>query len=310
MVLTQHERHPMPRPSLVLVLVAFAFGTSVAQAQLPSLRRKVKDAGRQAVTGQPTEQHRPPPNFDARMLELNPQVVARLIKGLEARGTMRGAGGQTAAELRQRSSANSEEAASINNQHSDDRSDWVNANGEAENCVSGELNNAEQRHQQEMQQRFMGMTGVNTPEKTKFMQDWTAMSQEAQQAVMSNDTAAGRRARDKMNKLMGIDARADSAKARATCHVPAMPAWMRRADSLAAISDTLLVRARAAEGAASAGAARAAEMTPEQFAMAAERAEGFVALKAAGNVGSGWVFTPIEEQALTARLVDLKKYFG
>ena len=44
--------------------------------------------------------------------------------------------------------------------------------------------------------------------------------------------------------------------------------------------------------------------------MAAERAEGFVTLKAAGNVGSGWVFTPIEEQALTARLVDLKKYFG
>src|SRR5882762_7669099 len=265
MVLTPHEGHAMPRPFLVLIVVAFALGTSVAQAQIPNLRRKAKEAGRQAVTGQQAQQHRPPPKFDATMLELNPQVVARLIKGLEARGTMRGAGGQTAAELRQRSSANSEEAASINNQHSDDRSEWVNANGEAENCMSGELNNAEQRHQQEMQQRFMGMTGVNTPEKTKFMQDWTAMSQEAQQAVMSNDTAAGRRARDKMNKLMGIDARADSVRARAKCHVPPMPAWMRRADSLAAISDTLLVRARGVEGVACAGAARAAEMTPAQF---------------------------------------------
>jgi len=113
-----------------------------------------------------------------------------------------------------------------------------------------------------------------------------------------------------MNKLMGVDAHADSAKARATCHAPAVPAWMRRADSLAAISDTLVVRARGVEGAGNAVAARAAEMTPDQFAMAAERAEGFVALQAAGNVGSGWVFTPIEEQALTARLVDLKKYFG
>jgi hypothetical protein len=298
---------PLPRPSLVLVLMAFALGTSVAQAQLPGLRRKVRDAGRQAVTGQP---RRPPPQFDNQMLELNPQVVARLIKGLETRGTMRGAGGQTAAELRQRSSANSEEAANLNNQHSDDRSAWVNANGEAENCVSEDLNDAEQRHTQEMQQRFMGMTGVNTPEKTKFMQDWTAMSQEVQQAVAANDTAAMRRARDKMNKLMGIDARADSAKARAKCHVPAIPAWMRRADSLAAISDTLLVRARGAEGAASAAAARAAEMTPSQFAMAAERAEGFVALRASGNVGSGYVFTAIEEQALTARIVDLKKYLG
>ena len=223
---------------------------------------------------------------------------------------MRGAGGQTAAELRRRSSAASEEAANLNNQHSDDRAEWMNANGAAENCVSEELNNVEQRHEQEMQQRFVGMTGVNTPEKMKFMQDWTAATQEVQQAAMAHDTAAMRRAQEKMNKLMGVDARADSAKARATCHVPAMPAWMRRADSLATISDTLIARARAAEGAASAAAADAAEMTPEQFAMAAERAEGFVALQRPGNVGSGWVFTTIEEQALSARLVDLKKYLG
>jgi len=108
----------------------------------------------------------------------------------------------------------------MNNQHSDDRAQWVNANGAAENCVSEELNNAEQRHSQEMQQRFMGMTGVNTPEKMKLMQDWVAASQEAQQAAMANDTAARRRAQEKMNKLMGVDARADSAKARATCMCP------------------------------------------------------------------------------------------
>jgi hypothetical protein len=301
----------MPRPSLVLALSALALATSVAQAQIPSLRRKAKEAGRQAITGQPAEQQRrPPPKFDNTMLELNPQVVARLITGLETRSRMRGTGGQTAAELRRRSSAASEEAATINNQHSDDRADWVNANGAAENCVSEELNNVEQRHAQEMQQRFMGMTGVNTADKMKLMQDWTAASQEAQQAAMANDTAGMRRAQEKMNKLMGVDARADSAKARAACHVPAVPAWMRRADSLAAISDTLAVRARGAEVAGNAAAARAAEMTPEQFAMAAERAEGFVGLKAAGNVGSGWVFTHIEEEALTARLVDLKKYFA
>jgi hypothetical protein len=297
----------MPRPSLVLALTAFALSTSVAQGQIPNLRRKA----RQAITGQPTDQQRrPPPKFDNTMLELSPQVVARLIRGLETRSTMHGDGGQTAAELRKRSSAASEEAANINNQHSDDRAQWVNANGEAESCVSDELDNVEQRHSQEMQQRFMGMTGVNTPEKTKFMQDWAAAGQEAQRAAMANDTAAMRRAQEKMNKLMGVDARADSAKARAACHVPAVPAWMRRADSLAAISDTLAVRARAAEGAGNAAAARAAEMTSEQFAMAAERAEGFVGLQAAGNVGSGWVFSPVEQQALTARLVDLKKYFG
>jgi len=300
----------MARPSLVIALAALAFGTSVAQAQLPSIRRKVKDAGRQAVTGQQAQQRRAPPKFDNTILELNPQVVARLIKGLEARSTMRGAGGLTAAELRRRSSAADEEARTINDQHSDDRANWVNASGAAENCMSDELRKMDQQHSQAMQQRMMGMTGVNTAEKMKFMQDWVAASQEAQQAAAANDSAAMRRAQEKVNKLMGVDPRADSAGARATCHVPAMPAWMRRADSLAAISDTLLVRARDAEGAANAAAARTAEMTPEQFGMAAERAEGFVALQEAGNVGSGYVYTPIEEQALSARLPELKKYFG
>lgn len=299
----------MHRPSMIIALAALALASSVAQAQIPGIRRKVRDAGRQAVTGQ-RPQRGAPPQFDNTMLELNPQVVARLLKGLEARSTMRGAGGLTAAELRRRSSAADEEARAINEQHGDDRAHWVEANSTAESCMSDELGKLDEQHSQAMQQRMMGMTGVNTAEKMKFMQDWTAASQEAQQAIAANDTTAMRRAQEKLNKLMGVDARADTAKARATCHVPAMPAWMRRADSLAAISDTLLVRARDAEGAAAGAAARAAEMTPAQFAMASERAEAFVALQNAGNVGSGYVYSPIEEQALTARLPDLKKYFG
>ena len=296
----------MPRPSMMIALAALALA-SVAQAQIGGIRRKVRDAGRQAVTGQ---QRRPPPQFDNTMLELNPEVVARLIKGLEARSTARGAGGQTAAQLRTRSSAASEEAANINNQHSDDRAHWVDANNTAESCVSDELSKANEQHMQAMQQRFMGMTGVNTPEKMQFMQDWTATGQELQQAAAANDTAGLRRAQEKLNKLMGVDARADTAKARATCHVTPMPAWMRRADSLAAISDTLLVRARVVEDSSRAVGSGAAGMTPAQFAMAAERAEGFVAIQKPGNVGSGYVFSSIEEQALSARLVDLKKYFG
>lgn len=299
----------MPRPCMLVLLTAFAFGTSVARAQLPHIPRKPKDAVR-AVTGQQDQQHRPPPKFDDTILELNPQVVSRLLSGLEARSTARGAGGLTAGELRKRSTAASDEAANLNGQHSDDRAQWVSANDAAENCLSEQISSSGQRHAQEMQQRMMGMTGVNTAEKQKFITDWAAAGQEAQQAAASNDTAAMRRAQDKMNKLMGIDPKADSAKARAACHVPAVPAWMRRADSLAAFSDTLAVRARDAEAAGNAAAAHAAEMTPQQFAMAAERAEGFVALKASGNVGSGYVFSSTEEQALSARLNDLKKYFG
>jgi hypothetical protein len=299
----------MPRPSIALTLIAFALSASIAQAQLPNLGRKAKDAGQRAVTGQPS-QRKPPPKFDNTVIELNPQVVARLISGLEARSTSRGAGGLTAAEMRQRSSVAAEEATTLNDQHSDDRASWTDANSNAENCVGEELSKAEQRHSEAMQQRMMGMTGPLTAEKQKFMQDYGAAATELQQASLANDTAGIRRATEKMNKVMGVDPRADSAKARATCRVPPVPAWMRRADSLTALSNTLLERARDAEDAGNAAAARAAGMTPEQFAMAAERAEGFVRARDAGNVGSGYVFTKTEEQALTARLVDLKKHFG
>ena len=299
----------MPRASLIVALTAIVVGTTVAQAQIPNLRRRAKDAAR-AATGQQTDQRRPPPKFDNTILELNPQVVARLLKGLEARSTARGAGGLTAGELRRRSSAASDEAANLNNQHSDDRAAWIDANNNAESCMSDELGKSEERHTQAMQQRMMAMAGVNTPEKTKFMQDYAAASQEIQQAAASNDSAGLRRSREKMNRLLGIDAHADTVKARATCRVPPIPPWMRRADSLAAISDTLLVRARVAEDSARVSAAGAAGMTQAQFAMAAERAEGFVRLQDCATVGSGYVFTPLEADALRARLADLKKYFG
>ncbi len=299
----------MSRSAIVFALAALALGTSVSQAQLPSLRRKVKDAGRQAVTGQ-QDPNRPPPKFDATIIELNPGVVARLIKGLEARSTARGRGGQTAGELRRRGAAASDEAASLNNQHSDDRARWIDASGAAENCVSEQLSHASERHQQEMQQRFAGMAGGNSADMAKFMQDYAVVSQEMQQAAASGDSAAIRRAQAKVNRLMGVDAHGDTVKARAACHVPAVPAWMRRADSLSALGDTLVVWARNAEDSARVTAAGAAGMSQSQFAMAAERAEAFVRLQDSGNVGSGYVYTRTEEDALRARLVELKKYFG
>ena len=294
----------MLRPSLLIALTAFALDASIVQAQLPNVRRKVRDAGRQAVTGQEAQQRRPPPKFDNTILELNPQVVARLIKGLELRSTARGAGGLTIGELRRRASAAGDEAAQLYNDNSDDRVRWMDTNRTAETCMSDELDKMKEQRSQAMQQRMM--SGANPADAMRFLE----VSQEMQQAAAANDSAALQRAQDKMNKLLGFDPRADSAKARATCHVPPMPAWMRRADSLAARSDTLYRQARVAEDSAADAAARVAEMTPVQFAMAAERAEGFVVIQRSGFVGSGYVYTPIEEQALSARLADLRRHFG
>lgn len=298
--------------SMLVAVVALAAMTAPAQGQFGNLRRKAKDKATQAVTGQPpTATSAAALKFDDTMLELNAQIVARLIKGLEVRSRMRGPGGLTAAQLRERGSTLADEANTLNNEHGNERFEYNNKKGEAENCVSEKVGEYNNQHNAELQRRIMGMTGVNTPEKMAFMQEYMAIAQEQAQAMQNpQDTATINRLAARQNKLLGIDPKADSVKARGLCNVPPAPPWMRRADSLAAWSDSLYARARAAEAQARDASARAAEMTPEQFAMALERAEGFVA--STGQVASHtlWLYSPVEKDALTVQLAVLRRYLG
>ena len=300
----------MPRPAIVFLITVLALGASAANAQVPGLRR-ARDAAARRVTGQPADPNCVVTKFDGTTLELDAQVVARLLRGLEARSKIAGPGGQTATQLRDRAATVHEAARELNDAHGNERFEFTNKKGEADNCVTQQLGRVGEQHAQEMQQRFIGMTGVNTPEKTKFMQDYMAASTEAQQASAAGDTAGMRRASEKINKLFGWDAQSDSAKARAACHVPATPAWMTRADSLVNLSNALYDSARVVEVSGNAAAGRAAEMTPEQFRIAAERAEMFLAATK-GGAGAVWLcpFSEDERKALAARRADLQKYFG
>ena len=306
----------MPRrPNILLAALAgLTLGTAVAQAQLPNLRRKAKEAATQAVTGQQVQQRNGEPlKFDNTVLELNAQVVARLIKGLDARSKIKGPGGRTAAQLRENAQVVTDAAHQIHDEHGNERFEFTNKKHEALSCVSEQLGNMNNVHQQELQRRVMGLAGVNTPDKMKFMQDYMALTQELSTAMQSNDTSGMRIAQEKINKFMGVDAKADTARAYAACHVPPTPAWITREDSLLALSGALLDTARSVEVMGSDAGSHAAEMTPEQFAMAAERAGGFVAVaSSSGGVGGFtlYVFTKVEETALQARLAELKKYLG
>jgi hypothetical protein len=300
--------------SLLMAAVALSLVAVSAQGQIPNPLRKAKDKARQAATGQPAATPSGQPKFDETMLQLNAQNVARLIKGLEVRTRMKGPGGLTAQQLRERGSAAAEEANTLNNEHGNERFEFNNKKGEAENCVSEKMGEYNHQHNAELQRRIYGMVGVNTPEKTAFMQEYMAIAQEQAQAIQNpQDTATINRLAARQNKLLGIDPKADSLKARTLCKVPPAPPRMRRADSLAAWSDSLYAQARAAEAQARDASARAAEMTPEQFAMALERAEAFV-LAQPGSRSTGavtlYVWTPTEQDALRAQLAVLKRYLG
>jgi len=299
--------------SMLVAVVALSAIAAPAYGQFGNLRRKAKDKATQAVTGQNAAQPKTGDvKFDATMLQLNAQNVARVIKGLQVRSGMKGPGGLTAQQMRDRAATVREEGRVLEDAHPNERNEFNNKKGEAESCVSEKMNESNNRRYQELQRRIYGMTGVNTPEKTKFMKDYMAIAQEQAQAAASGDTARVNASQVKYNKLLGIDAHADTLKARSECNVPPAPPWMHRADSLGALSDTLFTRARETEATAGAAAARAAEMTPEQFAMAVERVEGFVMSRPESGMSGAYtlyVFTPAERDALMAQLPVLQKYF-
>jgi hypothetical protein len=132
------------------------------------------------------------------------------------------------------------------------------------------------------------------------MQEYQAISMEMAAAAAAGDTARGRKAEMAYNKLVGVDPKADSAKARAQCNVPPPPPWMARADAASAESNQLYNEAREVEAAGNADGAKASGMTAEQFAMALERIIGFLA--ADGSLK----YSPVEQQALGAQRAQLQ----
>ena len=300
----------MPR-SVSLTLAAalcLALATS-AQAQIPNPLRRAKEKAAQALSGQPASQ---PLKFDNVMLELNPQVVERVIAGLQARAKYRSPDGRTSAEMRRRAQELTDEAAKLNQDRGDERSEFVNKVGAAENCRSEVLSGIRQKQNDDLQRRFMGMTGANLQgdqsANAKFMQEYQRIAMEVGAAAAAQDTARARKAQAEYNKLMGIDSKADTAKANVQCNVPVPPAWMARADAADAESSRLYNEARELERVSSDTAVRVSGLGAEQFAMAVERVTAYVTV-AAGARGI-WKFSAIEEGALSARLAVLRPLVG
>jgi hypothetical protein len=292
----------MLRAGSLAVFISLSLAAS-AQAQIPNPLRKAKEKAAQAVTGQKPAQAGPL-KFDNVMVELTPQVVDRVILGLRARAAHKGSQGRSAVALRRRAQELYEESENLNRDRGNDRFEFNNKLGEAQNCMGEILSGLKQEHSDALQRRFMSMTGANLQgmqsPNAKFMQEYQTISMEMAAAAAAGDTARGRKAEMAYNKLVGVDPKADSAKARAQCNVPPPPPWMARADAASAESNQLYNEAREVEAAGNADGAKASGMTAEQFAMALERIIGFLA--ADGSLK----YSPVEQQALGAQRAQLQ----
>lgn len=271
---------------------------ATAQAQIPNPLRRAKEKAGQALTGQ-----RPAQGgvikFDDVMLELSPPVLDRVVLGLRARANHKGSGGRSAAALRRRSQELHEESEALLRDRGDERSEFTNTLGEAQSCRNEVLSGLENQHSQDMQRRFMSMTGANLQgdrsANARFMQEFQRIGMEMSAAGAAGDTARSSKAQAEYNKLMGIDPKADTAKANAQCRLPTPPPWLARADAASEESNQLYGEARDVEVAGNAAGTQASGMTAEQFAMALERIIAYLEANATMK------FSATEQQALSAR---------
>lgn len=300
----------MLRATTLLVALSFTLALP-ASAQFGSLGRKAKEKAQQAISGQPAAGT---PKFDNTILELNERVMNQVLAGLRVRANTKDASGRNAGQLRTRAGEMDEERNRLNQDRENDRFEFNNKLGEANNCMQDVLNNLGQQHANALQRKIMGMTGANLQGQQsadyKFMQEYTRLGQEQAAAMAAGDTLKFKKLQAEYNKLLGVDPKADSAKARAQCNPPAPPPWMARADMLADSSVKLYAVARDLEQKSNEAAIRASGLTAEQFMMAVERLDGYMGSSYGGARNDQYVYTAVERKAMEAHRAELQSIGG
>jgi len=247
--------------------------------------------------------------FDNTMLELTPSVVNQVIAGLKVRANTKDPQGRNSAQVRQQANDLYEEANKLTLNRDAERNAYNEKKMASDNCVSEFHSVLKQQQSDALQKKIMGMTGANLEgmqsANAKFMQELNAAQVELAAAHSAGDTARVRKALANYNKALGIDPKADSAKANAKCNVPPPPPWMARADSLSAESTRMYNLARDLEEKSNSDAIKASGLTAEQFTMGVERATAYVA-----GGGGLWKFSKNEEAALKAANAQLKPLVG
>jgi hypothetical protein len=287
-----------PRPIALVLLLALA--AAPADAQLGGLAKKMKDKAVQAAAekaGLDTKDAPTPPKYDDVILELTPQRVDALLKGLDAAQKVLTADGGVAAILKQREALEAQ-LPTLNERANAVSSGYYNARNRWSGCETDTRNSLEKVHEDEARRMAASMMANPTGAAEKA-RNAGAAQQAMAKALAANDTVGFKKWMAEYYKAWGIDMTKDDAMVASKCGPPpAKPAAMLELDRANDQKDSLDVRARAIETRAVLEGSKVSGLTEQQFAMARERAQMAV-------TGTRNRFSKGELSALDARKAEL-----
>jgi hypothetical protein len=306
----------------VAVAVAFA-APAPAHAQFGKLLKKAKakvvggadSAAAEGGAGNASGSMQPgAPKFDATVLQLDPSLVDRMVRGMTAEVRVARVSDAKQSKINGELDALQKESDQLDTQHpSSERDAWQDANSRIDECIGDELQKREEKNEGEIQARLLSDPAAR--------QKMAEASQRANAAMQRGDSAAARKAMEEMQALTYPGLKEDSAAAIKKCGAPVpKPAWMvhdeeleaRRSklnDELRSIGDA--ARDTALQVVARGGGGGAAPLTAVQYSMALERIIAWAAATAPDGKGFGKAaYSSVELDALKARDADLRKLTG
>jgi hypothetical protein len=183
---------------------------------------------------------------------------------------------------------------------------WEEAKSTWQNCISNQFTKFQQSRKG--QEKVLQMKFMSDQSK---MREYSMMTQkyatESQAAMAAGDTLKVAALQAKylvdVNLMMGIDIKADSAKAYSVCGKEQQPlAVVARIQALETQRDSLQAAVRDVESTAQIDGAKAAEMPLQEFALQKEKASVFL-----GSDNGGNMLTRIELNRVRARRAELQK---
>ena len=316
------------RAVLAAAVVAAIAAPVPAHAQFGKLLKKAKekvvgDKDRAAASG-PSGSVRPgEPKFDANVLELDPSLVDRMLRGMAAEARSAQSSAAKAEKINAEIAAIQKESDEIASKHpSDERAAWENTNYKVEECITDELQRRQETHEgdmQDMQARLMSDPALR--------QKMIEISQRASAEMQRGDSAAAQKTLAEADALTYPHAKEDSAAAKKKCGTPVpRPSWMDREDALVERRSQLADQLRKGEGVArdtalqvvakgggggvgtGNGGGAGAPLTAVQYSIALERMIAWAALTAPDSKEK-WKgsYSAVELDALKARDADVRK---
>ena len=271
-------------PALTLALVSPA----CASAQFGGLIKKAKkvthtEAAAAPVAGGP---------------QLTEQSVQALLRALPVIQGMT----QTRSSLVTRQQAASREYSSLTEQHDAENAAYNKSTQDVGSCRDDAFSKINDAHQEAMEAKQ-----ANLMSDPAAMQQYMELARQTAALQAKGDTKGAIELGQQFQaKMLGISPKADSAQVDKECgKIPAKPAWLARADSLAALSNTLSDSVRSIENRMGTEGARASGMDIVAYNVAFERlTTWYHAPNGSGNLSKA------EYAVLDSHKQQLEQYAG